>query len=154
MASQFTGSSQDLPGILGWTSYSHRHGRPRERERAGICWDLFPEWDESHSPTSSQTKSMSTRETASRWTTETRKLFQIKVLHAEVLMAHSTYRRSGNTHRKIQRHSSLKSKDAKRKQQELNFDPHDLKRKWKNKVSFLVRPKTQSARSALVTTFK
>lgn len=77
-----------------------------------------------------------------------------KVLHAEVLMAHSTYRRSGNTHRKIQRHSSLKSKDAKRKQQELNFDPHALKRKWKNKVSFLVRPKTQSARSALVTTFK
>lgn len=57
IALQFGSNSQDLPGILGWTRCSLRHGR----QSAGISWALFPEWDEAHSPTISQTKWTSTR---------------------------------------------------------------------------------------------
>lgn len=61
------------------------------------------------------------------WGTETRKLFQVKRLRAEVLMAHYQQEKEKND-------SSWNLKDGKSTQQELNSDPHILTRKWKNKV--------------------
>lgn len=98
---QFPGSSRNF-GLNLWLSQTW------PAQRAGICGDLFPEWGESLSPTSSQTKSMSSRETAALKATDTRNLFQIKVLHAEVLMAHSTCGRPGNTQQKQPEAQQLK----------------------------------------------